>query len=428
MPHGKPPDATGAFAEWRRGWRSLGAAAIGSATGLILFSYIVSIFVRPQTEDLGWTRGEASLSSFATLFAGLLAPMVGKLSDRWGVRPMILLGGIGYGAAAVGLSLQNGNLWLYYGLMFLLVFFGLGTSSITWARVVSTEFRRTRGLALSVALSSVTLTAALMPIAIALVMESMGWRGAWLLIGAVGCGGSLIALIALPKKVCRAPANPVEPAPLAEPQQSSKLGAALRKPAFWCLVLGMGIINIPSGGIMSSMAALVADKGFGGQSVAQVLSAFAISVFIGRVISGVCLDRFSPPVVAFIAMGIPAIGCAMLAGESAAVMVVLVGIVLAGMSQGAESDVGPFLVGRYFGLGSFGAIMGAVNAAVVGGTGVGGIVFGQLFDRYQSYDVALWVGAGCFLFGACLFLGVGLSPPLRDSAPDGSGAANQIGV
>lgn len=417
-------DAGGAFAEWRAGWRAVIGAALGSSTGLILFSYIVSVFVRPQTEDLGWTRGEASLSSFSTILAGLLAPTIGKLSDIWGVRPVILLGGIGYGAAAIGLSLQNGSLLLYYVLMFLLVYLGLGTSSITWARVVSRQFTRTRGLALSVALSSVTVTAALMPIAIAMVMERMGWRGAWVLIGAAGLGGSLIALAILPASLGR---RQPAPAPSDAGVPDSRLGDAVRQPAFWCLVLGMGIINIPSGGIMSSMAALVADKGFDAASAAQTLSAFAVSVLLGRMISGLCLDRFSPPVVAFVAMGIPAIGCMMLAGGPATVAVIMIGIVLAGLSQGAESDVGPFLVSRYFGLASFGAIMGSVNAAVVGGTGIGGLVFGLLFDRYQSYDMALWVGAGCFAFGSLLFLGVGLAPARKETAPEGSAAANQLG-
>ncbi len=124
---------------------------------------------------------------------------------------------------------------------------------------------------------------------------------------------------------------------------------------------------------------------------------------------GVCLDRFYPPLVAFLAMGLPAIGCVLLAGGPFIVSVMLIGIVLAGMSQGAESDVGPFLVSRYFGLTSFGATMGAVNAAVVGGTGIGGLLFGFVFDTYKSYDMALWVGAGCFAFGSCLFLGLGFA-------------------
>lgn len=418
------PDRAGVIAEWRKGWRTVAAAAFGSSTGLILFSFIVSVFVRPQTEEMGWTRGEAALSSFSTLAAGLLAPLVGKLSDMWGVRPVILLGGVGYAAAAFGLSVQNGNLPLYYGLMFLLVFLGLGTSSITWARVVSAEFRKSRGLALSIALSSVTLTAALMPVAIVMVMGQAGWRGAWVLIGLVGLAGSLIGLLVMPKDVGHARPRVAE-APVEE--KSTGLGEAIRQPAFWCLVLGMTIINIPSGGIMSSMAAIVADKGFGQADVAQVLSAFAVSVFLGRMISGVCLDRFYPPVVAFIAMGVPAIGCVLLAGGPFIVWVMLIGIVLAGLSQGAEGDVGPFLVSRYFGMASFGAIMGAVNAAVVGGTGIGGLLFGFVFDSYKSYDMALWVGAGCFLFGALLFLGVGLAPARKETAPEGSGAANQLG-
>ena len=160
---------------------------------------------------------------------------------------------------------------------------------------------------------------------------------------------------------------------------------------------------------MGQMAALVGDKGLDGAMVASVLSAFAISVFIGRLIAGFCLDRFPVQLVTFIAMGIPAAGCLMLLGQGGYLPLVIAGIALAGLSQGAEGDVGPFLIARYFGLKAFGALMGCVNAAVVTGTGVGGILFAQAHDLTGSYDIALWSGAGCFLVGALCFAAIGAS-------------------
>jgi predicted MFS family arabinose efflux permease len=99
---------------------------------------------------------------------------------------------------------------------------------------------------------------------------------------------------------------------------------------------------------------------------------------------------------------------------------VIAGIALAGLSQGAEGDVGPFLIARYFGLKAFSALMGCVNAAVVTGTGVGGVLFAQVHDHTGSYDVALWAGAGCFLVGALCFAAIGASrrPATTEAAPD----------
>lgn len=401
----------GSITEWRKGWRTLLAAAIGSATGLILYSYIVSMFLRHHIAEFGWSRGDAALGSMATLAAGLFAPLIGRLTDRFGNRAVILVGAVGFAGATVGLSTQSGVLWQYYGWVFLLVLFGLGTTSITWARAVSGAFDRTRGVALSVALSGVVISAALMPQALNAVIEAHGWRAGWLLVGATGLGGSILALLLLPAKASQAHRDPQAP--------NFRLASAMRSRAFWCLVGGMFLINIPSGGLMNQMAALVSDKGFSGAQVATVMSAFAASVAVGRLIAGVCLDRFSPPLVAFVAMALPAIGCVMLLGDGAILWAVITGIVLAGISQGSEGDIGPYIVSRYFGLPAFGVIMGCVNAGVVTGTAVGGILFGQTHDLRGDYDLALWIGAGCFMIGATLFLGLAMGGQKLGEAPRG---------
>jgi len=397
-------------AEWRFGWRIVLAAGVGAAAGLILYPFVASLFIQHHTAAFKWTRGDASYASVASLIAGSLAPLVGRLADKIGVRPVIIMGAIGFAGACIGMSLQDGNIWLYYGLTFLLVFFGLGTTSITWARPINAVFVRSRGLALSTALSSVTLTAAVTPPLLNYVMEAHGWRAGWVMLGAMAIAGAALGLLLLPK---------VKPRPEAM-VNSYRLGEATRTPAFWLLVAGMFIINIPSGGLMAQMAALVGDKGFDGATVASVLSAFAISVFFGRLIAGFCLDRFPPQLVTFIAMGVPAVGCLLLLGQSAYMPLVIAGIALAGLSQGAEGDVGPFLIARYFGLKAFGALMGCVNAAVVTGTGVGGVLFAQVHDHTKSYDVALWTGAGCFLVGALCFAAIGASrrPATTEAAAD----------
>lgn len=413
MPDPMPEGHVSSRAEWGLGWRIVLAAGVGAAAGLILYPFVASLFIQHHTAAFKWSRGEASFASVASLIAGSLAPLVGRLADKAGVRPVIILGALGFAGACIGMSLQNGNIWLYYGLTFLLVFFGLGTTSITWARPINAIFVRSRGLALSTALSSVTLTAAVTPPLLNHVMQTYGWRSGWVMLGLMAIAGSALGLLLLPKVKPRAEAM----------LNSYRLGEATRMPAFWLLVSGMFIINIPSGGLMAQMAALIGDKGFDGATVASVLSAFAISVFFGRLVAGFCLDRFPAQLVTFIAMGVPAIGCLMLLGQSAYMPLVIAGIALAGLSQGAEGDVGPFLIARYFGLKAFGALMGCVNAAVVTGTGVGGVLFAQAYDFTKSYDIALWAGAGCFLVGALCFAAIGVS---RRARTEESAAADQV--
>ncbi len=375
------------------------SAGLGVATGVSLFAYLVSLFIRQYAAEFGWSRGEIASTAFATLAAGLTAPFIGRLADRVGVRPVILVSVLGFGAVCVAMANQTGDIRFYYALYFLLILFGLGTGSLTWTRVVGVAFARSRGLALSVALSLITVTAMLMPPLLQSVIDAHGWRVAWLVLGALCVGAGLLALVIMP-----APPAPTETAAV------SNLAQAVRVPAFWLAVTGMFLINVPSGGIMNQMAALIADKGFTEIEAARIMSAFAIAVFLGRLIAGVCLDVFPAHIVAFASMAAPAIGCLLLTNVGgAALAIVILGIVLAGMSQGAEGDIAPFIVARRFGLTAFSGMMGAMSAATAAGTAVGALLFGRVHDHTGSYDIALALGAASFLAGALCYLAIGRS-------------------
>jgi len=393
------PDQT-VLQERRGGWRAVLAAGIGVASGVSFFAYLASFFIKPYVAEFGWTRGEIAFSAFSTLSAGLCAPFIGRMADRFGVRPVVALSALGYAGVTVGMANQTGDIRLYYGLYFLLVFFGVGTGSLAWARLISQRFDRSRGLALSVGLSMITITATIGPVVLQAIMDAHGWRAGWLALGAFALGCALIAIVIAPPDIGLG-AAPADDTP-------ASLKEAARAPAFWLAVIGMFLINIPSGGIMNQMAALIADKGFSAQAAAQVVSMFGLSVLAGRLATGICLDLFPARIVAFVTMAAPAIGCFLMTGQGVVLAGgVIAGIVLAGFSQGAEGDVGPYIMARRFGMKALGGMLGALAAATAAGTACGAILFAQTHDRTGSYDFALYMGVAAFLAGACCYLAIG---------------------
>jgi MFS family permease len=396
------PDSTASH-EWRLGWRAVAAAAFGTATGLSLFAYVTSLFIKSYVADFGWSRAEIGAASFATLAAGLLSPLIGRLGDRFGIRLVIGTSVIGFALTCCAMAAQSGDIRLYWLLYFLLVLTGLGTTGLCWTRGIVASFEQGRGFALSVGLSAVTLTAMATPPLLEWVIGAYGWRAGWLTLGLIAVAGGATGLVLLPGKLGLPPARTAA---------RNDLGAAIKAPAFWLAVIGMFLINVPSGGIMNQMAAIIESKGVTSQMAARVMSAFALSVFVGRLIAGVLLDRMRANHVAFWAFGLPAVGCSILAGVDGSVLVaVIAGIVLAGLSQGAEGDVGPYVLSRRFGLAGFNAMMGALSAATIAGTAVGGFLFGRIHDQDGSYDRALWIGAVCFVAGAVCYLAVRTGPP-----------------
>ena len=68
--------------------------------------------------------------------------------------------------------------------------------------------------------------------------------------------------------------------------------------------------------------------------------------------------------------------------------------VLVGLGQGAEFDILPYAISRYFGLRAFGEIYGSTFAAVTLGGAVGPLVMGVSFDSTGSYGLALSLVCG----------------------------------
>jgi MFS family permease len=389
--------------EWQQGWRSVLATALGTATGLSLFAYVTSLFIRPYVAEFGWSRAEIGAASFATLGAGLLAPLIGRLADRFGIRAVIAGSALGFGLSCWGMASQNGDIRVYWALYFALVFTGLGTTGLCWTRGIVASFEHARGLALSVALSAVTLSAVATPPLLEWIIASKGWRSGWLTLGVIGVLGGIAGLMILPKRLGLPPAKTAARA---------DLSGALKAPAFWLAVTGMFLINVPSGGIMNQMAAIIESKRVLSSVAAQVMSAFAASVFLGRLMAGALLDRLAANHVAWWAFALPGVGCLILAEAGGAVLIAIIaGIVFAGLSQGAEGDIGPYVLSRRFGLAAFNSMMGALSAATVVGTAVGGYMFGRIHDLDGSYDRALWIGAVCFLAGAMCYLFIRTGPP-----------------
>ena len=78
--------------EFRRGWRIVLAAMAGVACGSspVPFTSIGQL-IGPMREDLGWSIGEISLAiTLYGLAAAAMAPFVGALADRYGVRRVAL--------------------------------------------------------------------------------------------------------------------------------------------------------------------------------------------------------------------------------------------------------------------------------------------------------------------------------------------------
>jgi predicted MFS family arabinose efflux permease len=106
---------------------------------------------------------------------------------------------------------------------------------------------------------------------------------------------------------------------------------------------------------------------------------------VGRLGTGVLLDRFAANWVGATVFLLPILSCALLLFDGTNPLSQSVAAAIFGLTVGAEVDVIAYLVSRHFGLKHFGVFSGAMIGALALGVAFGPLGAGAAFDRYGSY-------------------------------------------
>ena len=373
--------------------------------------YTIGAIAPELAKTFHWGFGQIMAGLPITTVAVLVAsPIVGLLVDRFGVRPVALISVLLFGMSFMAFGLTNGSLPLFYlnwGLMALL---GAGTLPITWTRAVNNWFEVRKGFALGLALLGTGLFGYLVKPFTAWVIAGYGWRAAYLAIGA------LPILIALPVAIlafrdtdhgAERTDRRAAVAAKREVTAGATFAQAIRHWRFWVLALAFVPISFAVGGPIPNMENILKLNGFRPADIVALTSLIGLSVIGGRVIGGWLIDRFWAPAVALLLLAAPAVACWLLAHGPLTYGMSAFSIMMIGFAAGVEYDLMAFLVARYFGMKSYGAIYGALYGFFAAGAGVGPVIFGAAFDRTHSYAGPLTESAAFLLIGGFMLLTLG---------------------
>jgi MFS family permease len=399
------------YAEFRSGWPVVLAAMLGIGLGLspVPF-YTMGMFAPVLAREFGWSYG-AILAGFPILTFTVLfmSPVVGQLSDRFGVRRVALISVVLFGLTFMAFSVCNGELWPFYATWTLLAVVGSGTLPITWTRAVNNRFEASKGLALGLSLVGTGLFGFFIKPLTAWLIAQYGWRAAFV------CIGALPLLIALPVALWAfhdvaptdALADPHARAAREKGVAGLSFAQTLRQWRFWILGCAFVPISFAVGGPIPNMENILRLRGFGPSAVVSLAQLIGLSVIAGRVGGGYLIDRVWAPGAAFILLFAPAAACWFMARGHLSYSEAAACICALGITAGVEYDLMAFLVARYFGMKSYGAIYGTLYGFFALGAGIGPVIFGRAFDRTHSYDGVLTASCGLFVLGGVLLLLLG---------------------
>ena len=391
------------------GWLVAGAAGIGMACGVaVIVGATFGVFLAPLRQEFGWSPSDAYVAVIvATLTAASLSPFAGALADRFGARRIIIGSFVCEALVLASFSMQSGSLAAFYVRYFLLVALGLGTTHIAFARVISMWFDRRRGLALGIALAGTGLGGFVLPLLAQGLIETRGWRDAYLGLAAV-IGFGALPLMALtmrdtPESRGLTVDGAGRPRSLGE---AATRGATLReaasRPFYYMMLATFFLIGIVLQSVILHTVPLATERGLSPMLAALVQSMLFLALVVGRLSTGWLIDRFFAPRVAVAFLLGPLAGIALLVLTDSAALA-LAAALLIGLAAGAEVDVLAFLTSRYYGLKHFSRIYGTCAGAYFAAGGVGPWLTALAVERTGGYFVPLCAHAAVVV-ACCLLL------------------------
>ena len=394
------------YREFRRGWPIVLASMLGVGLGLSPMPfYTIGVFAPHLHQEFGWGMGEIFFGITITTFVMLVAgPLAGFLSSRYGPRPVALLSLFLFSLAFMSFALSNGSLQLYYLAWGAMALVGAGTLPITWTHGVNSWFEQRKGLALGLALSGTGLFGITSKPLTAWMIESFGWRGAYIGLGLMPL------LIALPVAYVlfrNTNGDPQSPVSAKRHIDGLTFKETLRSWRLWLMVIAFVPISFALGGPIPNMENILKANHFSMSEIMQLTPFIGLSALIGRLVGGWLLDRFWAPAVALVILISPAIACWLLTQGNMGFGIAVISICLIGFAVGVEYDLMAFLAAKYFGMRSYSQTYTLLYVCFSIGAGFGPALFGWSFDRHGGYSGILTISSFLLVVSAMCFLALG---------------------
>lgn len=388
--------SSGIFYGW---WIAL-VLSILSIYGNGIYYYGFSTFVKPIVQEMAWSMAVVSGAfSIYRLEAGIAAPIVGYLLDRFGPRKLVFWGGVVMGGGFIYLSYVHTTLNFYAAIIVISCGWSACSGAALCSPLLGKWFVKKRGRVIGTYSAAVGLAGLLVP-GVAYLVLHYGWRSTLLTLGPL----SWLIVLPLsfflkhsPERCGLLPDGEPAPPVVHDAEQTGKaaefvesdfsLRASMGTSAFWLLTLCFFTHQITQSALFVHLIPYLIDANIDPTSAASTISLMVIISSVGRYGFGWLGDRFSKKwllIILFLSQPIAIFSLL----KVRLLMDVIPFVILYSISYGGIIVVRATITGDYYGRMNYGKIFGTIQGFSTFGGIAGPVAAGLMYDIYGSYQMA----------------------------------------
>ena len=359
-----------------KGWVAVGCAF--SATFICFgVAYSFGAFFDSMSSEFNIGRSATSavfsITTFLFFIGGIFS---GSATDRFGPKPVLMIGGLSMGLGLYLTSLVN-SIWVGYVTYGLGVGIGVSCGYVPMVAVVGAWFEKRRAAAIGIAVTGVGFGTLLMAPLAANLINRYGWRQTYVIFGIL----SVVILVLCGVFTPRPPAVSSQ-----EPKMSFR--DLIQTPAFRYIYCAAFLNTLALFYPFVFLIPYARMQGIDEVLAASLVGIIGAASIIGRLGFGALGVKFSPIhlfQLTFLLVPFSFIFW-MLAADSFLMMLVFA--ILLGTGYGGFIALSPTVTAELFGLAGLGSILGTIYTAAGFGGLLGPPLAGYLIDTTGSFTMA----------------------------------------
>jgi sugar phosphate permease len=343
-------------------------------------------------EFTDWSRGDLKMRGLITLvITGLLAPFVGMIIDKFGVKLLMMAGSIILSVATYSYGFVENIKDIYYIHMafgVVLLACGLNVAVI----LVSNWFVKRRGTAIGIAVMGTSIGGAILaPMFGGWMADGMSWRDAFQLSAAIPLVLFVLATLIVKNRPSDVGLSPFGVEPKVEDgsciaAQGLTYKEAIKTKSFWSIALIAMFTFYCLLGLQANLVLHLQDLGFDIKSAAAGLTMLFTPALIGKFVFGLIADKIKGKKVLYSNLSLMLLGLVGLYFSDK--NTILIAVATIGFAWGGFYTLFQLNAIECFGLKASGKLLGTITVLDAFGGGLGIFITGKLFDIYGSYQHA----------------------------------------